>query len=46
MKRGLLHDMVKSLGCNKLALGHHADDAVETFLMNLFNEGRIGCFSR
>ena len=45
MKRGLLHDMVKSLGCNKLALGHHADDAVETFLMNLFNEGRIGCFS-
>ena len=45
MKRGLLHDMVKSTGCNKLALGHHADDAIETFMMNLFNEGRIGCFS-
>ena len=45
MKRGLLHDMVKSSNCNKLALGHHADDAVETFIMNLFNEGRIGCFS-
>ena len=45
MRRGLLHDTAKELGCNKLALGHHYDDAVVTFLMNLFNEGRIGCFS-
>ena len=45
MRRGLLHDTAKSLGCNKIALGHHYDDAVETFLMNLFHEGRIGCFS-
>ena len=45
MRRGSLHDAVKALGCNKLALGHHLDDAVETFFMNLFNEGRIGCFS-
>ncbi len=45
MRRGLLHDTAKALGCNKVALGHHYNDAVETFLMNLFNEGRIGCFS-
>ena len=45
MRRGILHDTAKSLGCNKVALGHHADDAVETFYMNLWNEGRIGCFA-
>jgi len=45
MRRGALHDAAKELGCNKIALGHHLDDAVETFFMNLFNEGRIGCFS-
>ena len=45
MRRGVLHDTAKANGCNKIALGHHFDDAVETFLMNLFNEGRIGCFA-
>lgn len=45
MRRGALHDNAKALSCNKIALGHHFDDAVETFMMNLFNEGRIGCFS-
>lgn len=45
MRRGALHDIAKEHGCNKIALGHHYDDAVETFIMNLFNEGRIGCFS-
>lgn len=45
MRRGVLHDKAKELGCNKIALGHHFDDAVETFMMNLFNEGRVGCFS-
>ncbi|MCM1227480.1 MAG: tRNA 2-thiocytidine biosynthesis TtcA family protein [Clostridium sp.] len=45
MRRGALHDAAKEYGCNKIALGHHFDDAVETFLMNLFTEGRIGCFS-
>jgi len=45
MRRGLLHDTVKAAGANKLALGHHYDDVVTTFIMNLFNEGRIGCFS-
>lgn len=45
MRRGALHDAAKEMGCNKIALGHHKDDAIETFIMNLFNEGRVGCFS-
>ncbi len=45
MRRGALHDATLEAGCNKIALGHHYDDAVETFMMNLFNEGRIGCFA-
>ena len=45
MRRGALHTAAKELGCDKLALGHHFDDAVETFVMNLFNEGRLGSFS-
>ena len=45
MRRGALHDAAKAAGCNKLALGHHMDDAAETFLMNLLNGGHIGCFS-
>lgn len=45
MRRGALHNAAKSLGCNRVALGHHFDDAVETFMLNLFYEGRIGCFS-
>lgn len=45
MRRGALHDAAKEAGCNKIALGHNYDDAVETFMMNLFQEGRIGCFS-
>ncbi len=45
MRRGALHDAAKLQNCNKIALGHHYNDAVETFVMNLFNEGRIGCFS-
>ena len=44
MRRGALHDAAKELGCNKLALGHHFDDVVETFMLNLFFEGRVGCF--
>lgn len=45
MRRGALHDAAVANGCNKIALGHHFNDAVETFVMNLFIEGRIGCFS-
>lgn len=45
MRRGALLSSSKELGCSKLALGHNKDDAVETFFMNLFNEGRIDCFS-
>ena len=44
MRRGALNDAIKARGCNKLALGHHFDDAVETFLMNLLFTGQIGCF--
>jgi tRNA(Ile)-lysidine synthase TilS/MesJ len=44
MRRGILNSTVRARGMNKLALGHHADDAVETFLMSLLFEGRIGCF--
>lgn len=35
---------MKEHGCNKLALGHHFDDAVETFMMSLVFEGRLNCF--
>ncbi len=45
MRRGILHDTAKELGCNKIALGHHLDDAAETFMMNLLIESRIGCFA-
>lgn len=45
MRRGILHDMAKLYGCNKIALGHHLDDAVETFLMNLLRGGTLSCFS-
>lgn len=45
MRRGTLHDAAKEMGANKLALGHHFDDVVETFMLNLFHEGRVGSFS-
>ncbi len=45
MRRGILHDIAKQSGCNKIALGHHLDDAAETFMMNLLIESRIGCFA-
>ena len=44
MRRGALTDLCKELGANKLALGHHRDDAENTFLMSLFYEGRIHTF--
>ena len=45
MRRACLCDEALAAGCNKIALGHHFDDAIETFYMNLWREGRIGCFS-
>lgn len=45
LRRGILNSTAKSLGCNKVALGHHLDDVVETFFLSLFFEGRIYCFS-
>jgi tRNA(Ile)-lysidine synthase TilS/MesJ len=45
MRRGILHDTAKEMNCNKIALGHHFDDAVETFMLNLIHEGRLGTFS-
>ena len=44
MRRGVLHNTAKDLGCNVVALGHHQDDVIDTFMLNLFYEGRIGCF--
>lgn len=45
MKRGALHDLSIERGCRKIALGHHADDAIETFFLSLFYEGRVNTFS-
>lgn len=44
LRRGALSTELNRLGISKIALGHHYDDAAETLLMNLFLEGRIGCF--
>ena len=44
MRRGALDNAVREHGCTKLALGHHFDDAVETFMMSLLFEGRLNCF--
>ncbi|MGL5353245.1 MAG: tRNA 2-thiocytidine biosynthesis TtcA family protein, partial [Clostridium sp.] len=45
LRRGILHEKAKELNCNKLALGHHKDDAIETFAMAISYEGRVNCFS-
>lgn len=45
MRSGALNEAAIKAGCNKVALGHHYDDVVETFFMSLFKEGRINCFS-
>lgn len=45
MKRGALHNLAIENGCRTIALGHHADDAVETFFLSLFYEGRISTFA-
>lgn len=45
MRKGALNEVVKSLGCNKVAYAHHRDDIVETMLMSLIYEGRFHTFS-
>ena len=44
MRRGALNNALVERGIRKIALGHHFDDAVETFFLSLFYEGRISCF--
>ena len=44
LRRGALNNAIKEHGCNKLALGHHFDDSVETFMLSLVYEGRLSCF--
>ena len=45
MRRGGVNDAAVKNGCNKVALGHHNEDVLETFFLSLFYEGRIRCFS-
>lgn len=45
MRRGILNQSAKDLGCNKVALGHHSDDLLETFFLSLIYEGRLSTFA-
>lgn len=45
LRRGILYSEAQRLGANKIALGHHADDAFETLLMNMFYTGRLAAIS-
>ncbi len=44
MRKGALNDFAKSIGCNKIALGHNKDDFIETMMMSLLYNGRFHCF--
>ena len=44
MRRGALNSAAKECGCNKVALGHHGDDLIETFMLSLTYEGRLSTF--
>lgn len=41
MRRGHLYNKAKELGCNKIALGHHYDDVIETILMGMLYGGQV-----
>ena len=45
MRRAALNEAALEMGSNKVALGHHNDDVLETFMLSLMYEGRIHCFS-
>jgi len=45
MRRGSLYSAAEKFGCNKLALGHHLDDAAESFFMNLIYNGQLRALS-
>ncbi len=45
MRRGALNNSAVANGCNVVALGHHADDLVETFFLSMIYEGRLSTFS-
>ncbi|MCL6560245.1 MAG: tRNA 2-thiocytidine biosynthesis TtcA family protein [Firmicutes bacterium] len=45
LRRGVLNNTAIELGCNKVALGHHLDDAIETFFMSLFYNGQFRTFA-
>lgn len=45
LRRGALNDLAIEHGCKRVALGHHNDDVLETFLLSLLYEGRINCFT-
>ncbi|MDD4816077.1 MAG: ATP-binding protein [Clostridia bacterium] len=44
LRRGMLNSKAKELGCNKVALGHHADDFIQTFFMSVTKENRLSSF--
>ncbi len=44
LRRGALHKTAQEVGANKVALGHHLDDAIETLFLNMFYQGSLRCF--
>jgi tRNA 2-thiocytidine biosynthesis protein TtcA len=44
LRRGALHQAAKKLGCNRVALGHHLDDAIQTFMLNVIYTGHMNTF--
>ncbi len=45
MRKGALNNLAKDKGCNKVAIGHHSDDLIDTMMLSLFYEGRLSTFA-
>ena len=45
MRKGALNNLAKEKGCNKVALGHHRDDLIDTLMLSLLYEGRLSTFA-